>query len=375
VNEQEALARMVAPGTPRPGKYRSGVIQVHVTRACDKSCYGCTQGSNLGGKTHFMSPEHFEQAVESLAGWWGVVGVFGGNPALSPFFETYCDLLSKYFPREQRGLWSNNPITPEKARKMAATFDPRVSNLNCHLDEDAFALFKTHWPGSMPFGLTQDSRHSPPYVALRDVLHKHCSRCCGFGRCTPEGRAYVEEGDPDFARMEVCSRCGGSGTHYDEGLAWELISRCPINLHWSAMLGVFRGQLRAWFCEIAGAQSVLHQDDPAYPDTGLDPTREYEVLVRPGERLERTLSRWWEIPMTAFAGQVRRHCHDCGVPLQGRGELAQQSDEVGREQVSETHRGVYRPKRKGRAVELVTTRAQLGTALDDMTKYLANAKE
>jgi hypothetical protein len=122
VNEQEALARMVAPGTKRPGKYLSGVIQIHVTRACDKACFGCTQGSNLGGKTHFMSPAQFEQALQSLEGWWGVVGVFGGNPALHPKFETLCDLLCKYFPREQRGLWCNHPAG--KAAAMRRTFDP-----------------------------------------------------------------------------------------------------------------------------------------------------------------------------------------------------------------------------------------------------------
>ena len=31
-----------------------------LAEACDKACFGCTQGSQLAGKTEFMSPEHFE---------------------------------------------------------------------------------------------------------------------------------------------------------------------------------------------------------------------------------------------------------------------------------------------------------------------------
>lgn len=349
MNEQEALARMVAPGTPREGKYRRGVIQIHVTRACDKACYGCTQGSNLGGKLSFLSPELFEQALLSLRGYFGVVGVFGGNPALHPRFEELCEILRRHVPFNQRGLWCNHPVSPPKARAMRATFDPAVSNLNVHLDEDAYAMFKQHWPECSPVGLHRDSRHSPPYVALKDVLKKSCEACGGSG----EERIGSEP-------TQTCEPCRGRGWYYDEERAWELISDCDINKHWSAMIGAFRGELRAWFCEIAGAQSILHQDDPDYPDTGI-------VLPQPKQDF-----CWWEFPMQSFAHQVRKHCHECGVPLRGHGELAQATDGI--EQVSETHRGVFCTKRVGRRVELVTTTEQLGTPLGRMTDYLGNAK-
>jgi hypothetical protein len=42
--------------------------------------------------------------------------------------------------------------------------------------------------------------------------------------------------------------------------------------------------------------------------------------------------------------------------------------------VSETHQAVFKPKRKGRAVELVTVREQLGPRLEKSTAYLQNAK-
>ena len=375
MTEQQALQKMISPSTNRPSKYGSdrgfgGVIQIHLTRACDKSCYSCTQGSNLGGKTHFMSVEHFRQAVESLKGYRGIIGVFGGNPATHPQFIDICAVLREMVPFNRRGLWCNNPITIEKAQEMSRTFDPSVSNLNTHLDTKAYQMFRRGWPTSRPFGHNEDSRHSPPYVAMKDVLKKDCPVDDGLG--THDG----------------CKVCNGTGQVYDESRAWELISNCDINKGWSALVGVFRGELRAWFCEIAGAQSILHQDEPDYPDTGLrindkgavvldsdfGPTTVVKPLSIPS--LEGKLNnfvRWWELPMSAFGHQVRKHCHDCGVPLRGHGQLAQGSEEQ-LEQVSVTHQSIYKTKRKDRRIELVTVESQLGERLGKVTDYMGNAR-
>lgn len=329
MTENECLNKMVAPGTRRPGKYREGVIQIHVTRACDNACYNCTQGSNLGGRTEFITLDNFEKAVQSLKGYFGVVGVFGGNPALHPQFPQLCEILAKHIPWEQRGLWCNNPNGHGKV--MQATFNPAVSNLNVHLSQSAWDEFKRDWPESQPCGLKTDSRHSPCYVAMKDI------------------------GIP-------------------EGERWELISKCDINQHWSAMMGQFRGEIRAWFCEIAGAQAMLHQHEPDYPDTGMSHLPHlFQGTNLRGEYTEFE-KQWWELPMGFFDTQVRKHCHDCGVPLKGHGELAMIPDEVGLEQVSETHKGIYKSKRKGRRIELVTVREQLGEPLGRMTNYLGNAK-
>lgn len=358
MTEAEALSRMVPPGMRRPGKLGGfgGVIQIHLTRACDKACYGCTQGSNLAGKTHFMSPEHFEQAVASLAGYFGVVGIFGGNPALHPQFEGLCEILRKYIPRERRGLWCNHPVTPERARVMRETFNPAVCNLNVHLDRKAYEMFREHWPEARPFGLDQDSRHAPPFVAMRDVLRKPC-------KCVtddfPGNHEYPYPPCP-------WGLCDGSGEVYDESRAWELISACPINQHWSAAIGVFRGQLRAWFCEIAMAQSILHQDEPDYPDTGIP--------VPPGDDRFDDQTPWWQYGMIGFVSQVRKHCHECSIPFNGYGALAQGPEDRA-EQTSATHAAVYKPKRPARRVEVVTTLEQLGTGrLSRAIDYLQNAK-
>lgn len=310
MTEREALAKMIAPGTRRPTAYRQGIVQIHITRSCDLACFGCTQASQLGGKATMITLEQFETACRSLDGYFGVVGLFGGNPAMHPKFPELCEIFRKYFPKVQRGLWCNNPRGHGKV--MRETFDPSHSNLNVHLVQSAYDEFKRDWPECSPVGLKTDSRHSPPYVAMKDVIA-------------------------------------------DEAERWRLIGDCDINKFWSAMIGVFRGEVRGYFCEIAGAQAMLHQHEPDYPDTGTPAT--------PG---------WWRLGMDAFAGQVRKHCHDCGVPLRGHGALAQSADGV--EHVSAAHADVFKPKKKDRRVELVTVRDQLGAPLGKMTDYIGNAK-
>lgn len=309
---ESVIASMVAPYQPRP-VHLGGVLQIWVTRACDKSCFGCTQGSNLGGKPTMITPEQYAEALESLRGYFGVVGMFGGNPAMHPQFDELCRILREsWVPLEQRGIWCNHPRG--KIKTIAETFYAPHSNLNVHMDEDAYREFAEGWPESRVWlkGMDADSRHSQVYVALQDVIP-------------------------------------------DEQQRWRLIQNCDINRFWSALVGVFRGELRAWFCEIAAAQAMLHQNDPDYPDTGLP--------VTPG---------WWRQPIQAYSEQIRYHCHRCGVPLRGRGELATTGT---KEQVSQTHLDIYKPKIKGREVEVVTELQQVEPgALPIMTDYIGNGR-
>ncbi len=310
MNEQTALARMVAPGTPRPHIWRRGILQIHVTRACDKACFGCTQGSNLGGRPVMIAVDEFETAVRSLWGYFGVVGIFGGNPAMHPHFDELCEVLRRYVPLEQRGLWCNHP--QGKGATIRKTFNPAVSNLNVHEDREAFDEFARDWPECRPYlkGLDTDSRHTPPFVAMRDVIP-------------------------------------------DEAERWKLIADCDINRNWSAMICTVPGRgLRAYFCEIAAAQAMLHAGDPAWPDTGLE--------VTPG---------WWQQPMSTFADQVRLHCHACGIPLRRFGQLANGGEF---EEASATHVDIIKSKVRGRRVELVAVENVGGRTLKRSTDYIQN---
>jgi hypothetical protein len=256
-----------------------------------------------------MTPEQFEIACQSMEGYWGVLGVFGGNPAISPHFEEICLILRRYFPKSQCGLWSNNLCG--KGRHARATFNPSVSNLNVHLDRDAYDEMRRDWPECRPVGLETDSRHSPPFVAMQDVIA-------------------------------------------DEEERWRLIGQCDVNQTWSAMICVFRGELRGYFCELAGAQAMLHQHEPDYPHLGLP--------IVPG---------WWDQGMEAFDAQVRHHCMACGIPLRSLGEMA-----VGGsvEHVSATHASIFKPKQRGRQVLQIESLDQLPRAESmPATAYLQKA--
>lgn len=303
-------ATMKMPGDKREGVWRTGVLQIWITRACDLSCVGCTQGSNLAGKPGMMTTEQFFHACESLmkpTPYFGVVGMFGGNPCVHPQFEELCWILRKWVPFEQRGLWSNNlnghGVTCRK------TFNPDVSNLNVHQSVEAAQEMLRDWPLCQPKGLFEDSRHSPPFVAMQDMEDM-----------TDEER-------------------------------WQLIGDCDVNQRWSALIGVFRGELRGWFCELAGSQSMLHENEHDYPDTGIE--------IEPG---------WWRRPREDFDRQIRYHCFACGIPLRGHGDLANNGTT---EHVSKTHERIYRLKRPaGRTVNLITRRADLGPVVSAATQYL-----
>ena len=306
----QALARMVPPGRPRPSIWRNGVLQVHVTRACDKSCYGCTQGSNLAGKPVMIPPAEYAKALDSIQGYFGVVGMFGGNPTMHPQFDLLCEILRSKFPKEQCGIWCNNPRG--KGAVMRETFNPAVSNLNVHEDRAAYDEFARDWPECKGVlkGLDTDSRHSPPFVAMRDVIP-------------------------------------------DEATRWKLIADCDINKYWSAMLcHVPTRGLRAFFCEIAGAQAMLHGADPGWPDLGLP--------AEPG---------WWKQPMSAFAAQVEHYCHRCGIPLRRYGQLANGGEH---EEVSATHRDIYKPKKPDRKIALITLENVGEKTLRKATDYIEN---
>ncbi len=305
---------MIPPSQRRPSIWRGGIIQIHVTRACDLSCSHCSQGSNLAGKPVMMSPEQFDQACASLEGYWGVVGMFGGNPAVHPQFSELCRIMRSRIPFLQRGLWCNN--MRGKGADARITFNPRYSNLNVHLSGEAYQEFERDWPESIPFlkGLETDSIHGSPWVAMKDVIP-------------------------------------------DEAERWKLIGDCDVNRYWSAMICVVRGELRAFFCEIAGAQAMLHQDNPDWDGTG-QPMPDTGVAVMPG---------WWRVKMETFEPQARLHCHACGIPLRRKGQLAIGGQE---EEFSETHRFIARPKSKDKTVNIVSIGGLQTRPARPSTEYL-----
>lgn len=266
-----------------------------------------------------MSVEQFDRAVASLDGYWGVIACFGGNPTMHPQFDEICKIMRARVPYEQRGIWTND--LRGKGALCRVTFNPKHSNINVHTKSEAYAEFERDWPEAIEArrehtlaGLTTDSLHSSPWVAMRDVMT-------------------------------------------DESEMYKLIGDCDINKNWSALLGVFRGELRAWFCEIAAHQAMLHQDNPDWAGTGR-PIQDTGLPADPG---------WWKRPMRDFEDQVRTHCVNCGVPLRRPGQLAIGGE---KEEYSKTHEFIMKPKAKGRPTELVTIGGPVWRGERPSTEYL-----
>lgn len=246
---------------PRDRKkvWRGGVLQIRVTGACHRACPNCSQSCQVKCMAAPLEIEEIEKGLQSVQGYFGVIGVFGGEPSLHPRFEEICHLWTRYVPFAQRGIWSAHPH--KHGKLMAVTFNPGVSNLNPHDDEEAWWIFKRDWPLSRPFAWERASYHAPVLVSPRDL---------GFS---------------------------------DEEIE-ALLPTCEINQYWSPMICRVRGELQAFFCEIAGMLCLLHEKDPDWPTVGTP--------------LEKG---WWQRgwhegpPGRTFYDQVRQCCYHCGVPL------------------------------------------------------------
>lgn len=251
------LDRMKAPGDVRPGIWRGGVLQVKITNACSLDCRNCSVGVGQAKKlkkVFFMPPAQFREALRSLKGYFGVIGMFGGCPTLHPNFEEMCSVFREEIPnKEQRGLWANDLFgTGAVCRE---TFHGPHSNLNVHQDRRAWDEIRATWPEAMPIpaGLHEKSMHGPIFGSMTDV------------------------GIPE-AEM------------------WERVSKCYVNQTWSAEITVVNGKLAAYFCEIAATMAELTGD------------WSWGMRVFPG---------WWKQPMTYFSHQVNHYCRKCLVPLNG----------------------------------------------------------
>ncbi|MEI8012529.1 MAG: glycosyltransferase [Candidatus Omnitrophota bacterium] len=77
---------------------RQKIIQIDITNACPHQCANCTRFVGHHQKPFFMPVDSFKQAVDSLKGYSGMVGVMGGEPTLHPQFAEIVDYLVKTRP-------------------------------------------------------------------------------------------------------------------------------------------------------------------------------------------------------------------------------------------------------------------------------------
>ena len=177
-------------------------IQIDVTNRCELRCSNCTRMLAHHPRSYSMTVEQFATAVESLAGFGGIVGVFGGNPTMHLQFADLCEILRAHVPRPRRGIWASRlnghgPLISE-------TFG--YLNLNVHGDAKAAAEIRRDVPEAKVFG-EADCWHKPSMVALADLV------------------------EPEY---------------------WPaIIDHCPIQNRWSAIISPMpNGYLGCYPCEI-----------------------------------------------------------------------------------------------------------------------------
>lgn len=233
-------------------------IQVEITTACNLSCSNCTRLLPFRTDFRHMTPDCFRKAVRSLAGWPGVVAIFGGNPPAHPRFAELMEILVEEVPEQRkRGLWASNLL--KHGALCREVFWPNGHfNLNAHADPKAADEIDRWLPGK----LIKKSRSAP-------ALH---------------GPVAMDRRDFGVS---------------DE--AWEAMrEKCDINRNWSGSIVERAGEPFAYFCEIASALDGVRGENHGLP-------------AEPG---------WWRERMPAFAEQVRECCdRGCGVPLRLRGHL------------------------------------------------------
>jgi len=98
-----------------------------------------------------MGLEQVREAMDSLEGYQGNVGIMGGEPTLHPEFPKILNMLRDRFPIEQRSLWTMGYKWKEYYDDIQKTFLPENISYNDH-SEDA------------------DVKHHPLLIAIDEVV-------------------------------------------------------------------------------------------------------------------------------------------------------------------------------------------------------------
>ena len=240
---KDAMAKMRSPHQMR-------IICIDVTNKCDLSCSNCMRLLANQDELWEMTPENFRIALRSLEGFPGIIAMIGGNPPMHRNFKELCEIFVAEVPdKMRRGLWTNNVFK------------------HSDLAQDVFGVFNLN-PHDLPRGIKSLAK-------LRSI---------GW---------YYEGTSRHFPLLTAGKDL------FEETEMWDRISECYVNHNWSANIVQNKGQLRAYFCEIAASFDLARGTDNG-------------VKVVPG---------WWRRNISEFEDQVAKFCPGCGVPAKLKGHL------------------------------------------------------
>ena len=274
------------------GKMRSPenmhIICIDVTNKCDLACSNCTRLLKNQDSLWEMTPENFRLALRSLKDFKGIIAMIGGNPCVHTEFEKLCEIFREEISNQhQRGLWTNNYFKHREV--IEKTFGGL--NLNPHNEERANEKLKDlhnvmiNQRGFNGGYYVGNSRHAPLLTAVKDL--------------------------------------------YPEKEMWEKISGCDVNREWSASIVQNKGNLRAYFCEVAASFDLARGTDNGHP----------------------VVEGWWKRPIREFEGQIKHFCTGCGVPARLRGSM--DNEQIDTYTKSNSDLALKSAQNKGRKIKLL----------------------
>ena len=109
------------------------IIQIEITNACWLRCTNCTRFVGHHRKPFYMSKDYFREAIDSLEGFPGRIGMMGGEPTLHPEFPELCKIMQEKIPdRRKREFWTSGHKWDEFKEIILETFDEDRIAYNDH---------------------------------------------------------------------------------------------------------------------------------------------------------------------------------------------------------------------------------------------------
>ena len=165
------------------GIHENTVIQIDITNACHLGCANCTRFVGHHRKPYFMDDKTFIQAIGSLDGYPGRIGIMGGEPALHPRFTVLLAKFREMVPdKDKREMWTSGWQWAEYKEDILDTFHKERVAFNDH---------------SQPSGRPQPLLVAIDEVVKDDDLRRTLIDNCPFqarwsASITPKGAFFCE---------------------------------------------------------------------------------------------------------------------------------------------------------------------------------------
>lgn len=126
------------------------VIQIEITNGCVLACANCTRHVGHHRKPFMMTLDEVSNAIRSLDGFPGRVGLMGGEPAMHPSFSEILAIYRDLLPKDRREFWTTGWKWYGYLDEIRETFHDDLVHYNDH----------TQTTG----------KHQPLLVAIEDVI-------------------------------------------------------------------------------------------------------------------------------------------------------------------------------------------------------------